>query len=244
MGSNMGSSFSVHKRLLWVGIFGVAMAFLESAVVIYLRVIYYPAGFNFPLAPIEGKIAVTEILRELATIIMLLSVGILTGRDLAERFSYFIYCFAIWDIFYYVFLYLVIGWPESLMTWDILFLIPVTWVGPVITPVLVSLTMILLAVFILYKKQRITGFRLSKLTETLLLAGALIIFLSFIWDYSTYLFEYFELKEIWHFSGNDKLLEVANNYIPRKFNWILFCLGELVIAGSIYSVAADKRSFN
>ena len=138
------------QKLIWVSIFAVAMGFFEAAVVIYLRKLMYPAGFSFPLAPIEHGLAVTEILREAATLIMLLSAGILAGRYATERFAWFIYAFAIWDIFYYIFLKLLIGWPESFMTWDILFLIPATWVGPVITPVIVSLSMIVLAAVVLF----------------------------------------------------------------------------------------------
>jgi hypothetical protein len=115
------------------------MGYMESSVVVYLRAIMYPDGFGFPLAPFDSHLAVTEIFREVATIIMLLGAGIIAGKTFPERFAWFIYCFAIWDIFYYVFLKALLGWPESFMTWDILFLIPATWVGPVISPIIVSL---------------------------------------------------------------------------------------------------------
>ena len=138
------------NKLLIISIFSIAMGFLESSVVVYLREIYYPNGFNFPLAPIDKHIAITKILREAATVIMLFSIGYLAAKSIASRLAWFIFSFAIWDIFYYVFLKLLINWPESLLTDDILFLIPVTWVGPVITPVIVSLSMIFLALVILY----------------------------------------------------------------------------------------------
>ena len=121
------------------------MGFLEAAVVVYLREILYPGGFSFPLSPVPASLALTEIFREVATLVMLVSIGILAGRKFSTGFAWFIYSFAIWDIFYYIFLKAVLGWPESLMTWDVLFLIPTTWTGPVLTPVLVSLTMILFA---------------------------------------------------------------------------------------------------
>ncbi|MBL7138880.1 MAG: hypothetical protein ISS17_08905, partial [Bacteroidales bacterium] len=132
-------------RTLLITLFAIAMGFLESAVVVYLRAIYYPEGFAFPLKIIEGPVATTEILREAATLIMLITVAILAARRWIIRFAWFIYIFAIWDIFYYIFLWLLLGWPESLLTWDILFLIPTTWVGPVLAPVINSLTMIALA---------------------------------------------------------------------------------------------------
>ncbi len=135
---------------LWISIFAVAMGYLESAVVVYLRKIYYPDGFKFPLQAIDKQTGLIEMFRELATLIMLAGAGILAGRTRTEKFGFFIFCFAVWDIFYYVFLKLLLNWPESLMTWDILFLIPVTWVGPVIGPVINSLTMIVLAFLISY----------------------------------------------------------------------------------------------
>ena len=94
------------RNLLIVTIFAIAMGLLESAVVIYLRDILYPGGFEFPLNPIRPDLLWTEVFRELATLVMLLGVGILAGRTLAERFAWFLYAFAVWDIFYYVFLWL------------------------------------------------------------------------------------------------------------------------------------------
>ncbi|HNU62716.1 MAG TPA: hypothetical protein PKL04_11005, partial [Methanofastidiosum sp.] len=101
------------KTIIWVTIFAIAMGFFESAIVIYLRQIVYPDGFSFPLQPIPESLATTEILREAFSLLMLLSVGILTGESTITRFAYFIFSFALWDIFYYIFLKLLINWPES-----------------------------------------------------------------------------------------------------------------------------------
>ena len=76
---------SVLNKFLWFAFFGIAMAFLESAVVIYLRKIYYPEGFSFPLSPIDSLIGITEILREAATLIMLISIAILIGKSRVEN---------------------------------------------------------------------------------------------------------------------------------------------------------------
>ena len=133
------------NRLTWVIIFSIAMAFLESAVVVYIREIYYPEGFNFPLKLIDNHIAITELLRELATVIMLIAIAVLAGKNSYERFAYFILSFAIWDIFYYVFLKMILNWPLSFLEWDVLFLLPYTWVGPVIAPIINSILMIILA---------------------------------------------------------------------------------------------------
>jgi hypothetical protein len=118
------------RLLFWITLFSISMGFLESSVVVYIREIYYPGGFDFPIVTMDKTLAITELLREAATMFMLLSAGIIAGRNTAERFAWFIYCFAVWDIFYYVFLYALLGWPESLLTWDILFIIPVVWDRP------------------------------------------------------------------------------------------------------------------
>ncbi|CAN5476760.1 hypothetical protein BH10BAC1_BH10BAC1_14060 [soil metagenome] len=126
------------KTIIWLTVFSIAMGFLETSIVVYLRKLYYPAGFEFPLVPVPIDIATTEFWREVATIIMLIGAGVMAGKNATQRFVFFLYSFAIWDIFYYVFLKLLRNWPESLFTWDILFLIPVPCVGPVIAPCIVS----------------------------------------------------------------------------------------------------------
>ena len=72
---------SLRRKIFWLTAFSIAMGFMEAAVVVYLRKIYYPSGFHFPLAPVEPSIGMTEFLREAATIIMLLAIGILTGKN-------------------------------------------------------------------------------------------------------------------------------------------------------------------
>ena len=86
-----------------VTIFGIAMGFLEAAVVVYLREIYYPNGFEFPLVTnFVEKILAVDIVREFCTIVMLAVIGILAGKKFVQRFSHFLFTFAVWDIFYYV----------------------------------------------------------------------------------------------------------------------------------------------
>jgi hypothetical protein len=130
------------RRLTWLTTYAVAMAYLESAVVVYLRALYYPRGFDFPFAPMPSGIATLEMGREAATILMLLGVAALAGGDRWERFLAFCFTFAVWDIFYYAWLWMFIRWPPSLFTWDLLFLIPVPWTGPVLAPLLVSVALV------------------------------------------------------------------------------------------------------
>jgi hypothetical protein len=208
------------------------MGLLESAVVIYLREILYPEGFGFPLNPVQPDLILTELLREAATLIMLLGIGFLAGRDPAERFAWFLYAFAIWDIFYYVFLWLLTGWPESLMTYDVLFLLPSTWIGPVLTPLIVSLTMIGFALLILIQKRRRGDMKIPLVSWLLLITGSVVLILGFIWDYSAFIMESITIRDIWTLP-REEVLELATRYIPRKFNWFLFALGELLILAGI-----------
>lgn len=131
-------------RWLAVVVFATAMAWVESAVVYYLRTMidriepYQPN----PL-PVVGGFGPVELVREAATMIMLLIVGMLAGQKWRARLGYSAIAFGIWDIFYYVFLKAICGWPHSLGDWDILFLLPLPWWGPVWAPMAIAALMIL-----------------------------------------------------------------------------------------------------
>jgi hypothetical protein len=136
----------MNDRIPWLAVFlyASAMAWVEAAAVLYLRTLvdrvqpYQPNPF-----PVAGSMARIEVAREAATLLMLLTVGFLAGRAWRSRLGYAAIAFGVWDILYYVFLNTMCGWPHSLMDWDILFLIPLPWWGPVLAPVLVSLLLIL-----------------------------------------------------------------------------------------------------
>lgn len=110
------------RKILSIIVFSISMALVEAGVVIYLRALYYPDGFAFPLEIITKRHFIVEIGREAATILMIISVAALTGKRFWEKFAYFLICFGFWDIFYYIWLKVAIGWPSSLLDWDILFL--------------------------------------------------------------------------------------------------------------------------
>jgi hypothetical protein len=142
------------KRFLIVILFSIAFAYIESAVVVYLRVIFHPEGFSFPMVafdlnPLWRRLLLTEIGREAATMVIIVTGAGLFGRSARERWAYALIIFSVWDIFYYIWLKVLLDWPASVMDWDILFLIPMAWASPVIFPVLVSLAMLAVAVVLL-----------------------------------------------------------------------------------------------
>ncbi len=217
------------KKLFWLSAFSIAMGFLEAIVVVYLREIYYPGGFGFPMRMVSNKIFMTEVIREICTIVMLLSVAILIGKNKETMFAWFIMSFGIWDIFYYIALKLFLDWPASLLTWDILFLIPVTWLGPVIAPIICSVTMILLALVILFFHNK-KGKNLFTLKDVILLSGgALFIFIAFTWNYTKLLISNDLIMRMFVPGTEEKLKEIVLNYVPGRFFWELFSLGIILI---------------
>jgi hypothetical protein len=222
------------RRVVWTSAFAVAMAYLESAVVVYLRKIYYPNGFRFPLVALDVSIAVTEIFREAATVVMLIAIGALVGRSRYEKFAFFLLSFAVWDIFYYVFLWLLLAWPESLMTWDILFLIPVMWVGPVVTPIILSLTMIVLAGGILKIEAAGTFRGIRPVEWALLIAGSVVVIVSFTVDYTTFVVQEGGWQSL--FSMEAAARSIREQYIPIEFPWWIFVVGEGIIVAGIVKI--------
>lgn len=222
---------SLRNRIFWLVAFSLAMGFLEAAVVIYLRELYYPNGFAFPLVLMSDTNAIVELLREGATIIMLLGIGILAGRTPNQRFAFFLSSFAIWDIFYYVFLKAFLDWPDSLITWDILFLIPVPWIGPVIDPIIISITMILLSVCLLYREAQSSNHCLSLKEWLLLMLGSVVVISSWTWEYLQY-------------SGSvSNSLTALNTFVPQTYYWVIFWIGEGLLLLAIYFFLRRTKSF-
>ena len=155
------------RNLTALIIFGIAFGFVEAAVVFYLRLLLgyksgYPLGnyqtlfgtnfisFIITQKPILGtmQIAGAEAFREIATILILGAVAFLAARKFKQRLGAFMIAFALWDIFYYVFLKFLTGWPTSIFNTDIYFLIPVPWIGPIITPLIISVVLFILGTMI------------------------------------------------------------------------------------------------
>ena len=97
---------------------------------------------------LNNAITSVELVRESATIIMLIAVAFIAGRNLRQRMGAFLVASACWDVFNYVFLKVMTNWPASLNTKDIYFLIPIVWVGPVITPLLISVCLFVIGTYL------------------------------------------------------------------------------------------------
>jgi hypothetical protein len=194
------------KKFIPLSVFGISFALVEAVVVIYLQRIYYPTGFAFPLKPMPPNLLHVEIYREAATLLMLASAGIAAGKTGWQNFSFFIFLFGIWDIFYYVWLKVFVSWPPSIFTPDLLFLIPVVWQGPVLAPVIVAFSLCVSALIII-KLDALAKPLILKWHDVVLLAsGAVVILYTFMTDSS--------------------LLEAG--MIPPPFRWWIFSIGELL----------------
>ena len=205
-----------------VVVFAVAMAWVESAVVFYLRSMIGRIEPHQPdPLPVIGGFAWVELPREVATLVMLLAVGALAGRTWQARLGYVAIAFGVWDIFYYVFLKTMCGWPHSLLDWDILFLLPLPWWGPVLAPVLISLLMISWGTFA-SQFERTSHPALSNWRVWVLnfigVALALYVFMA---------------NAITVFPGG---LEAVRTGLPERFNWPLFCLALALMAAPVMQI--------
>jgi hypothetical protein len=215
--ADRGSSTQTARRSIFsLILFGIAFGYLEAAVVVYLRAIGTPlraaAGLPVPelfpllrlsqLTPATLSLLKIELAREASTLIMIWAVS----RTARNRLGAFVLAFGVWDLTFYLWLRVLIGWPPSLFTWDLLFLLPVPWAAPVLAPAIVAATMTAFGAWMLSREPRST----QLLPALLLTAGGAVILISFLWDWRRWL------------AGGT----------PQAFPWPIFALGEaLAIAG-------------
>jgi hypothetical protein len=203
---------------IWRGLFNTtafafAMANVETMIVVYLRRLYYPKGFQFPLVVIDVPTFLLEVVREAATVVMLVTFGMAAGRTKVGRFGYFMIGFGLWDLFYYVWLKLILNWPASLLTWDVLFLIPVPWIGPVIAPVSVACTLMGMGVVLLVLEARGPVLPAGKAVWSAQVVAAMLIIYSFTID-------------VWpRLDANGTLL---SQWVPVTYHWWMLILGQLL----------------
>jgi hypothetical protein len=170
------------RRLGWVTLFAAAFALVEASVVIYLRAIYYPGGFVFPLQTMAPPHLWVELGREAATIVMLVVVGIIAGNSRWERFGAFLVAFGAWDILFYGWLKIIIGWPSTWFDWDILFLLPLPWIGPVIAPVAIAAAMTVLGTLMALRAAGGQIFRPQLFSWLCAIGGTAVLLVSFMMD--------------------------------------------------------------
>ncbi len=169
---------NIGKRFAWVSAYAVAMAFLEAVVVVYIRGLLRITNDHVDLGPY----VTLEMWREAATIVMLVSVGWLAGRRRADRLAYGLFAFGLWDIGYYVWLKVLTGWPETLLSWDVLFLIPLRWWGPVLSPMLIAALICASAVLVVTRMERGQRLEIAPLNVGSLTAGGLLALYVFMSD--------------------------------------------------------------
>jgi len=168
----------IGKRFLWVSAYAIAMAFLEAVVVVYIRGLLQITNDHVTLGPYVTM----ETWREAATLVMLASVGWLAGRKRLDRWAYGWFAFGVWDIWYYIWLKVLIDWPASLLNLDTLFLIPLTWWGPVIAPMLIAAMVCVVAVLAVVRMERGEPTRITPARIGLVALGGLLALYVFMAD--------------------------------------------------------------
>jgi hypothetical protein len=228
--SVMSGADSRWKRWGVVALYAAAMAWVESAVVFYIRyhinrlVPYQPD----PL-PIVNALGTAEIVRELATMIMLATVGWLAGRNWRTRIGFSLLAFGIWDIAYYVWLVPLTGWPQSITDWDILFLIPLPWWGPVWSPVSIAILMVLYGTIVCAFDSEERPLKPSALSCVLALIGGCV---------ALYVF----MTDSLHLVLTQHSIHGLRSMLPQWFNWPLFLIGFGLLAAPIVSVWARAKA--
>ena len=225
-------SLRPRERARWmlVVVFAAGMAWVEAACVFYLRVMVdrvVPYQPN-PL-PINGLLGQVELVREGATLLMLATIGMLAGRTWRARLGYAAIAFGFWDILYYVFLRIVSGWPTSLLDWDILFLLPLPWWGPVLAPVCIASLMIAWGTLVTQWPHRIGATRFTRASWAVSWTGILLALAVFMAD---------------SIRAMPEGVDAVRHVLPTTFNWPVFVAALLLMATPLTeSLIMPARSF-
>jgi hypothetical protein len=218
---------SNQARTCWLAVvvFALAMGWLEAATVYYLRVLVdrvEPYQSN-PL-PERAGLEEVELAREAATLVMLFTVGVLAARAWQTRLAYMAVAFGVWDISYYVFLKAMSGWPRSLLDWDILFLLPLPWWGPVLAPVSIAVLMIVWGTVL---SQRMHPVSHASATRAAGLGGLGIAL-------ALYAF----MADALHVM--DEGVDAVRAVLPTTFNWPVFALALVLMAAPVAQVTWQR----
>jgi hypothetical protein len=192
------------------------MAWVEAASVYYIRVgvdrvVPYQAN---PL-PVGGVLGSVELVREAATLVMLLTVGMLAGRTWQQQLGYTAIAFGVWDMLYYLFLWAICDWPTSLFDWDVLFLLPLPWWGPVLAPMSIALLLIVWGTVATQSTNRASATPFTGMLWTVNRLGIVLALYVFMAD---------------AIHALPQGLEATRQVLPTAFNWWLFCLSLVLMA--------------
>jgi hypothetical protein len=221
-------TLSARARSTWlvVVLFAIGMAWVEAACVYYLRLLVgrldpYQAN---PL-PAHGVVDQVELVREAATLVMLFAIGMLAGLTWHSRLAYTAIAFGVWDIFYYVFLKVIYDWPKSLFDWDVLFLLPLPWWGPVLAPVCIAVLMIVWGTLVSQHSVRLPATPAMPMLWGLTALGVVT---------ALYVFMADSLHAARH--GLD-----MTAVLPTDFKWSVFIVALALMATPVASIAWNMR---
>jgi hypothetical protein len=229
------------ERTRWaiVVAFAIAMAWVEAASVFYIRALVdriepYQAD-PLPLDAMTGALGYVELWREAATLVMIATLGMLAGRTWRQRTGYAALAFGAWDIFYYVFLRVISGWPRTLLDWDILFLLPLPWWGPVLAPVSIALLMILWGTLATQSGDGADDGRWARWTFLTFFTGALSC-AGIVLALAVFMMDAWRALP----DGRDAVLQV----LPTRFNWPVFWVAVLLMASPAIHQLASRRLYS
>ncbi len=213
-------------KILWVSVFSIAMAYLEAAVVVYLRRLYGINDLMLQVPPFDAQIAVIEVGREFATLVMLLCIGWIAGNTIHSRIGFALITFGMWDIFYYIWLRVLIGWPQSMIEPDLLFLIPLPWWGPVLSPVLIALLMVIGGTIAVVRTENNGTLKIDPWFWLSLITGVLIMLFTFMSD---------ALKAL------PADVSTLSSLKPSPFNWPVYLIGLALVVIALWRMTARKK---
>ena len=219
----MSTPAQARRCWLLVVAFAIGMAWCEAATVYDLRVMVDRVNpYQADPLPMRGVLGQVELVREAATLLMLLTIGALAGRTWQVRMGYTVLAFGIWDVFYYVYLRAICGWPISPFDWDILFLLPLPWWGPVLAPVCIACLMIVGGTL---ASQCIDRNPFASVTSTQWSLTGLGVALAL------YVFMADSLRAV------DQGRDVARSVLPKTFNWSVFGIALILMAAPLVVAA-------
>src|SRR5262249_25468315 len=223
----------LRRRLFALACFGIVFGYVEAAAVVYIRAAIDPIHHRlfpdrdpsdlFPLISAEQwshespatHMVFLEVSREVSTVLLTVVVALAVSQNVRQWFASFMLAFGVWDVFYYLWLRLLLGWPRTFGDWDLVLAFPLPWVGPVWAPLVVSGVMIATACVFFWCESSARPLRPQAIHWIAVLTGMLVTMASFWWDARS----------------------ILANGVPEWFNWPLLLTGIMIgLAGFLHAV--------